>query len=506
MRKNILICVLGGKGWLGGIYYIKNLLYQLSISDEASNKYQYYMLIQNDMVDEFEEFIRLMKISVIECCKTDDIQEQLLITCKDCNIDVVLPIQGGGYTWLINDISLYWIPDFQEIHLPEKFSQDELELRKRMRGYIAKEHKGLILSSNDAYNDYISLYPQSLDNVFIVHFVSYIKPVLEEISDFFEKGIMDKYGIRYDYIFVPNQFWKHKNHIVVLKAINKIVHEKKEKIHLVCTGFMESYGRTDEYTTSLCKYVEEHNIQEYVHFLGLLERKDQLCLMKNAKLLIQPSKFEGWGCSVEDGKVMGKEILLSDIDVHKEQQYLKSELFPQDDPEILADLILNKFSHAQKYDLEYGNKYVMQKALQYSKELQDALDSVKMSNRKNYLEELERRRKEKMIQLFGDLKQEHICIYGVGRCTEKLIESYQKIFGNSNFIYSDSDERKWGMDFEHGKVYPPSHLLKLGVKRIVISSIKYQEDIYHSLKKYDSDIEIVKMYNSDKEKNEVLWM
>ncbi len=506
MGKNILICVLGGKGWLGGVYYIKNLLFQLSISNEAQNKYHYFMLIQNDIIDEFQEFIKSMKIYVIKCSKTADLQEQLLLTCTDYNIDVVLPVQGGGYTWLINNICLYWIPDLQEIHLPENFSADELELRKRIRSYIAEEHKGLILSSSDAYNDYKSLYPQNLDNVFVAHFVSYIKPMVEAMSDSFEKEIINKYGIRYDYIFVSNQFWRHKNHIVVLKAINKIVHEREEKIHLVCTGLMESYGRTDEYTKSLFRYVEEHNIQEYVHFLGLLERKEQLCLMKNARMLIQPSKFEGWGCSVEDGKVMGKKILLSDINVHKEQQYLKSELFPQDDYKILADIILNKFWNIPKYDLEYGNKYVMQKALEYSEELQKAIDAIQTFEKKDYLDELERRRKEKMVQLFGDLKQDQICIYGIGRCTEKLIESCQRVFGNSNFIYSDSDERKWGIDFGHGKVYSPSCLLKLGIKRIVISSIKYQEEIYQSLKEIEDDIDIVKIYNSSKELNEILWL
>lgn len=506
MRKNILVCAMGGEGWLGGIYYIKNLLFQLSISDDAKNKYHYFMMIQDGLADEFLEFIQAMEIVVIKCDRTDDIQLRLLSACTEYKIDVVFPIQGGGYTWLINDISLYWIPDFQENYLPEKFSDEELKARKQTRNYIAKKHKGLILSSHDSYNDYVRFYPENVNHVFVAHFVSYIKPVIEEMTSHFEEMILDKYGIQYDYVFVSNQFWKHKNHIVVLKAMNEIINERREKIHLVCTGFMESYGKNDPYTMSLCRYVEECGIQEYIHFLGLLERKEQLCLMKNSKLLIQPSKFEGWGCSVEDGKVMGKEILMSDIDVHKEQQYSKSILFPPDDYETLADCILNHFSGARKYDLDYGNQYLMQKAIQYSGELQRAIDSINADNKKDYLDELVCRRKEKIKTLFGGLKQNQICIYGVGKCSDKMIKSCKEIFGDTDFIYSDSDERKWGTDYEGGKVYPFSEVLKLGVKRIVISSIRYQEQIYQSLKKYENDLEIVKIYHSDMEMNEILWI
>lgn len=504
MRKNILMYALAGKNWLGGIYYIKNLLFQLSISDEAQNKYSYYMIVNKDVINEFSEFIQPMKIEMIECNETDELQ--LLSVCNDFQIDVVLPIGGGGYTWLIKDISLYWIPDFQEIHLPENFSLYDIEDRKRTRDYISNEHGKLILSSNDAYNDYKNLCPQNKDNVFVVHFTSYIKPLIEQMTDDFEKQVMEKYKIKYEYIFVANQFWKHKNHIVVLRAMNMLINERKEKIHLVCTGFMNSYDERDEYVDNLYKYVENNNFQEYVHFLGLVERIEQLCIMKNARLLVQPSKFEGWGCSVEDGKVLGKEMLISDINVHKEQQYPKATLFPQNDAEALAKLILDKFSHAQKYDLEYGNQYVMQKAEQYSKEFQKAIDSIKIDNNKDYLEELERRRKEKIIELFGDLCQNQICIYGVGNCTRNMIKNCRQILGYAGFVYSDSDENKWGTDFEGGKVYSPSQILNLGVKRIVISSIKYQEEIYQSLKKFEKDIEIVKIYNSDKEMREVLWI
>lgn len=503
MKKNILIYALKGKSWIGGVYYIKNLLFQLSVSAEADGKYNYFIYADDIVAKEFGEFIETMHMHVVI---PDGSREQILSVCTDYDIDVVLPVIGGGYTWLIRNICLYWIPDFQEIHFPENFTHENMEDRRLMRGYIAREHRSLILSSQDSYKDYKMQYPENTENVFVVHFVSYISYLMEQMTESYEEDILQKYGISYEYVFVANQFWRHKNHVVVLQAMDEIVNQKGRKIHLVCTGFMQSYGKRDAYVESLYQYIEEHRLQNYIHFLGLLERREQLCLMKNAKLLIQPSKFEGWGCSVEDAKVMGKNMLLSDIGVHREQQYAKSILFPQDDSNALAQLIMKNFESAEKYDSAYGSHYTMEKARQYSSELQNAIDAMGEKERKDYPAELKRCRQERALQLFGGLPSEQVCILGIGWQVLQLLKTCREIWDDVHFVYSDMDETKWGTDFDHGKIYPPSELSGLGVKRIVICNTENQEAAYQSVKKSVKDVEVVKIYNSDREKNEPLWV
>lgn len=503
MKKNILIYALKGTGWIGGVYYIKNLLYQLSVSPEAAYKYKYYIYADQVAEEEFEEFIEIMHMHVVT---PDGSREQILAVCDDYDIDVVLPVIGGGYTWLIRDICLYWIPDFQEIHFPENFTLESIEDRRITRGYIAKEHKSLILSSQDSYRDYRMQYPENTENVFVVHFVSYISHLIEQMTETYESNILQKNKIAYDYIFVANQFWRHKNHVVLLRAMDELVNRRGREIHLVCTGFMQSYGQRDAYVESLYQYIEEHRLQNYIHFLGLLERKEQLCLMKNARLLIQPSKFEGWGCSVEDAKVMGKNMLLSDIGVHREQQYAKSILFPQDDSSVLAKLIMENFESAEKYDLTYGSRYTMEKARQYSLELQNAIDAMGVKESGDYLKKLNKCRKEKVLQLFGGLPSDQICIWGVGWQTEQILKICRQIWSDISFVYSDADETKWGTDFNQGKVYPPSQLSELGIRRIIICDTENQEIVYQSIKAFEKDVEIVGLYHSDREKNEPLWM
>ncbi len=43
------------------------------------------------------------------------------------------------------------------------------------------------------------------------------------------------------------------------------------------------------------------------------------------------------------------------------------------------------------------------------------------------------------------------------------------------------------------------------IENFQLSSI-YQDDIYESIKKYEKDIQIIKIYNSEEDKNEPLWL
>jgi glycosyltransferase involved in cell wall biosynthesis len=60
-------------------------------------------------------------------------------------------------------------------------------------------------------------------------------------------------------------------------------------------------------------------------------------LMRTSTALINPSRFEGWSTTVEEAKSFGAPMILSDIEVHREQTDGTSRYFGVDDPEALAD-------------------------------------------------------------------------------------------------------------------------------------------------------------------------
>lgn len=175
----------------------------------------------------------------------------------------------------------------------------------------------VILSSYSALNDFKQFAPSFEDKVAVVQFVSQPDPVIFTISEQDEENIKDKYGIKGDFFYLPNQFWKHKNHIVAFKAVN---HLKKNGVNvtLVCSGLMSDY-RNKEHISKLIEYVNNNDLKENILLLGLIPYSDVFSIIKASRAVVNPSLFEGWSSIVEECKSVSKAMILSDLDVHKEQ-------------------------------------------------------------------------------------------------------------------------------------------------------------------------------------------
>ena len=75
--------------------------------------------------------------------------------------------------------------------------------------------------------------------------------------------------------------------------------------------------------------------------LGKSPYQDVQALTIESKALINPSLFEGWSTIVEEAKSLGKRIILSDINVHKEQNPDGGIYFPVHDAEKLAKIMID---------------------------------------------------------------------------------------------------------------------------------------------------------------------
>lgn len=62
----------------------------------------------------------------------------------------------------------------------------------------------------------------------------------------------------------------------------------------VFTGNLEDY-RNPEYINELKAIMETEPVAGSIRLLGFVERTEQLCIMKNAAFIVQPSLCEGWG-------------------------------------------------------------------------------------------------------------------------------------------------------------------------------------------------------------------
>ena len=66
-------------------------------------------------------------------------------------------------------------------------------------------------------------------------------------------------------------------------------------------------------------------------YLGMIPLDHVYALLRASVALINPSRFEGWSTTVEEAKSFGVPMILSDIDVHREQTGGAARYFGVDD-------------------------------------------------------------------------------------------------------------------------------------------------------------------------------
>ena len=198
-------------------------------------------------------------------------------------------------------------------------------------------------------------------------------------------------------------------------------------------------------------------------------------------------------------------MILSDISVHREQGNCDCVYFEKNDEEMLAEIIADRFEKTKEYDFAKGNRTLSETSAQYATELERVFETIGKRVEEKYVERLQKYRKDKILKLFGGMDSNHIGIYGTGWHTDKIMQFCELFLPDTDFVFFDSDSEKWGKKYLGRKIYGIESVDELGIRRIVISSIKYQEEIFDALQKYADKIEIVKIYETEDEKQKKLF-
>ncbi len=332
---------------IGVIYYLINVISTLNfLPDSKKPEIVLFFNVQ------CEKFISLIKYSNIKKFKVDITpRNRIKLYIKSIlfqrnffyqrlidlyNVDALFPFNDFPVPVIGNSIVASWIPDFQHKFYPHFFSFTNLLLRESRFKSIIKKTKILVLSSNDALMHCNKFYskPENL-SVKVLQFISMIKDY--PLTPFLE--VKQKYGLTTPFFLVSNQFYKHKNHITVLKAI-KILKDEGLQFQVIFSGKTEDY-RNQKFYPSLLEYIKSNGLSTHLKILGLIPRADQLSILVNSISIIQPSKFEGWSTIIEDAKTLRQQIICSSIPVHKEQLGFNGFYFDEDSYEQLADHMRN---------------------------------------------------------------------------------------------------------------------------------------------------------------------
>jgi glycosyltransferase involved in cell wall biosynthesis len=318
--------------WIGGVYYKLHLINALRRADgdipivvytsrEEKAKVEKLLKDINVEIKSYNPpvprglgriellFRKLFSFSLLGLFDRDLNSKNMLFDYEDIGILRVVPKKQR----------IYWIPDLQDLFMPELFPESVLEERKNRYKYISEFAQHILFSSYDSWNSFKKLYPMVTKRKVDIHILRFavFHPSFDHDID---EKVLEKYSLQeIPYFVVSNQFMAHKNHAIVIDSLIKMKQlGKRMFFKVVFTGKTED-PRNPDYYAGLKNLIDSSNIVNDIMITGMIDREEQLSLMKNALAIIQPSFFEGWNSTVEDAKLMNLKIICSDIQVHREQ-------------------------------------------------------------------------------------------------------------------------------------------------------------------------------------------
>lgn len=360
-RKRIGILYTYNENWVGGSYYIQNLIRSLNFLPSKEQPFLHIVTQDKKTFQQLKEATGYGKLKYVADKVTYNAVEKLInkiavrllkrkVIVKKIQLDWLFPLYNIPNALKHIAELVFWIPDLQEKHLPTFFSKEEIAMRHQYCLEMIRLNHPIVFSSFAAKKDFDTFYPNSKNSKHVIQF-AVTHPKLSNKSI---EQVKAKYAVKRDYFFSPNQFWQHKNHIAIIEAA-KILKDKDEAVTIVFTGKEHDY-RNPEYTDNLKQKVKEYQLEDEILFLGFIDRDDQLLLMKNAQAVIQPSLCEGWSTVVEDAKALNQTVIASKIEVHQEQLEDSAYYFQ---PNNYADLagIMNEVAKNPNLKIKYESNY-----------------------------------------------------------------------------------------------------------------------------------------------------
>jgi glycosyltransferase involved in cell wall biosynthesis len=338
--------LIGGRDWTGGYNYLLNLVRVLRSHPDCG--VDPVLFVGSDVTDEqVAEFAplltqapirssafdrRLSSLRLARACTLGDVPKATEVF-RDARIDVIFEA-AQFYGWRFPIATLAWTPDFQHRHLPHMFQRRQWW--RREIGYRAQVAAGriLMLSSEDARADSERFYPRSRGRTVVVRFA--VRP--PELAVAPGPQLLEKYGLPERFMYLPNQFWKHKNHAVVIEALAQLK-QRGATVLVAASGNPNDVRHVGHYR-QLVERISELGVENEFRLLGMLPYADVVGLMSLCHGLVNPSFFEGWSTTVEEAKALGAPLVLSGINVHREQAGESATYFDPASPASAAEALL----------------------------------------------------------------------------------------------------------------------------------------------------------------------
>jgi glycosyltransferase involved in cell wall biosynthesis len=195
---------------------------------------------------------------------------------------------------------------------PEVSRNGEYESRQNLLNSIVHRSYRIVSESQSGKSDICKYYNLNPEKIVVVpQFSSSLVHLMP--SDLEVRRIMDKFQLNgRKFLFYPAQFWPHKNHINLVKAINKL---KEENIYveLIFTG--SDQGNL----TYVLDFIESLKLSNQIRYLGFVSDEEMSALYKSAYAMVFPTLLGPTNMPVSEAIACECPLICSDFMGHREQ-------------------------------------------------------------------------------------------------------------------------------------------------------------------------------------------
>jgi len=258
---------------------------------------------------------------------------------KKHNLDFMIYPAPTSKSFLTGIPYITTIHDLQHRIHPELLEAPQNQIwREREYRYknIVKTAKVIFVDSEVGREDVESLYRAGAGKLVILPTLPQMNCLVTTHTN--SEDVLKKYNLNSNYIFYPAQFWKHKNHKVIVQALNLLNSKYKIKLASVFTG-----SKQGEYD-NVIDLAENLQVMDQVVCLGYVPDEDLRGLYESALALVMPTYFGPTNVPVYEAWSAGCPVITSDIRGIREQVNGAGLLVRPGSPAQLADAIYNLVS------------------------------------------------------------------------------------------------------------------------------------------------------------------
>lgn len=329
MTIRVAFPLIGRGTWTGGVNYLKNTLrlIQSRLNDEIEASV-FLSPAENDKFGgDLAALVngRLLVDPAISQAGRGSSLAGALVRGSDRSLARVLGAAGIDVAFEVANFYgarfpipiVAWVADLQHRHMPELFGT--ANWWRRDIGFRAQVacNRTLMLSSMAARDDLERFYPAARGRGHVVRFA-----IDMDIAASLDRDaeMRATYDLPERYLFLPNQFWSHKNHRVVVAALARLKAEGAlDRVPPVILSGLPKDPRNPHHFEQLIADAESAGLGRHFRYLGLIPYADVLSLNAMCHAMINPSLFEGWSTPIEEAKAFATPLMLSDIAIHREQ-------------------------------------------------------------------------------------------------------------------------------------------------------------------------------------------